>query len=198
MKDKYIIVLEGPDASGKSELSKHIQQLSNGKCHTIHSNFDKTLPKENHRRQHKLIAKFINKQFSKKYYTGNNFVILDRSYFSDIVYGQIAYGSRGTLKQKFKYFDKLLKIMKKHNDTVKLFFVYCKPSVDSFDKQAKDELLTYKENNIVRDLYESTIDSHYFMEILFHNPIKFIQYDFNKDSKYNIFDFKLLGKDLNK
>lgn len=184
---KYIIILCGPDASGKSTLNKHIQDISNGKCHTIHSNFNKGLPKENHKRQHKLIAKFVAKQFSKNYYTGNNFVILDRCYFSDIAYGQIGYGSKGDLSHKFKYLDKLFKILIKNKD-VNVFFIYCKPKTTNFNPNEKDELLNYKENDKIVTIYDCTVQDYRFHDILNRYGINFVQYDYMFDPKYILFD----------
>ena len=126
--DRYIIIIEGPDASGKSSLSKHIQYMSNGKCHVIHSNFSKYLPKANHFRQHKLITDFVVKQFSNFYYTGNNIVIIDRNYVSDIVYGTIGYGSQGSIKKKFNRLDKIFKKLSSNTRT-DVTFIYCRPSL---------------------------------------------------------------------
>lgn len=64
---KNIIIVEGSDASGKSSLCKFLQDKVEGKCHTIHSNYSKLLPKENHRKQHFLISKFVSRQFDKKH-----------------------------------------------------------------------------------------------------------------------------------
>lgn len=187
MKHKRIIILEGADSCGKSSLSTHIQQKVNGKCHVLHSNFNKELSKENHRRQHKLIAKFVAKQFSRHNYTGNNTVILDRCYISDMTYGQIGYGSRGTIRSKFKYLNKLFKILSSNTD-VTVTFVYCRPDSSAFDRSAKDELLTDTENSKMQKIYDDVCFSKEMFNILANNKISFYQYDFNEDPQYVLID----------
>lgn len=187
MKNKKVIILEGADCSGKSSLCEHIQKLSEGKCHTLHSNYSKNLPKSNHRRQHKLITKFIKKQFSNKYYTENHTVILDRSYFSDITYGTIGYGSKGTLKSKFKYFDKLLNIITK-TEKINVYFIYCRPNKTKFNPNIKDELLDNQENSLMEYIYDTIIFSKTMHNVLNKNKIKFYVYNFNVDSNYEFID----------
>lgn len=121
---KNVIIVEGADACGKSQLCEHLKNKVNGKCHIIHSNYDKIQPKSNHLRQHFLIAKFVAKQFSRRYYTGNNLVVLDRNYISDIVYGQIGYGSFGSLSFKCAVLTHLLKMLNKHANVI---IIYCNP-----------------------------------------------------------------------
>lgn len=187
MKTKRIIIIEGPDASGKSSLSEHLQKMANGKCHVMHSNFNKELPAENHRRQHKLMAKFAVAQFDDKHYTGNHMVILDRCYISDITYGQIGYGSRGTLEEKFDYLGKMMKILTSNPD-VKVSFIYCRPEQSAFDRNAKDELLSNKENSKMQAIYDSVCLGFNMFDILTHYGIKFYQYDFRADPQYILLD----------
>lgn len=184
---KRIIIIEGPDASGKSTLCKHIQGLTNGKCHTIHSNFCKELPKENHRRQHKLIAKFVSKQFDNKHYTNNHTVILDRCYVSDMTYGKIGYGSKGTIEQKFRYLDKLFKILTK-DKSIDIYFIYCKPKHIVFDKDAKEELLTYEENDTMQHIYDSVIFSSDMFSLFNKYNILCYTFDFTNDSDFTMLD----------
>lgn len=185
--DRHIIIIEGPDASGKSSLSKHIQYMSNGKCHVIHSNFSKYLPKANHFRQHKLITDFVVKQFNNFYYTGNNIVILDRNYVSDIVYGTIGYGSQGSIKKKFSRLDKIFKKLSS-NARTNVTFIYCRPSINNFDNSAKDELLNYNQNDKIRSAYDNIVLSKEFQQILIERNVKYVEYDFTKDPDYKIID----------
>lgn len=187
--NRHIIIIEGPDASGKSSLNKHIQDMCNGKCHTIHSNFNKYLPKDNHFRQHKIITDFVVKQFDSKNYTGNNIVILDRNYASDIVYGTIGYGSAGNLKQKYR---KLKKMLNKLSGCrwVTVSFIYCCPSINNFDVNAKAELLTEKQNDSIREAYDKIIHSRDFQEILKECGVRYLEYDFTKDPDYKAIDEK--------
>lgn len=183
--NKMVFIIEGPDASGKSSLSKFIQDYANGKCHTIHSNFNKDLPKKNHRRQHKLIINFVKKQFNSKYYTGNNIVVLDRCYFSDIVYGTIGYGTKGTLEQKIKYFNKLIKKLTK-DKTIKVFFIYCSPSKGTdFNPDIKEELLDKDENFTIVKAYNDTINK--MLPDFKKDNLKYYLYDYNSDSDYSKF-----------
>lgn len=191
MKTKRIIILDGPDASGKGSLSAHIQLMANGKCHVMHSNYNKELPKENHRRQHKLISKFAVRNFDKNYYTGNNIVILDRCYVSDMTYGQIGYGSHGTLEEKFNYLDKLFSILTS-NPTVRVSFIYCRPDKTAFDKNAKDELLTNEENDKMQDIYDSLCLGLDFQELLAKHGISFYEYNFYTDPQYVLLDTDFL------
>ena len=187
MNDKKVIILEGSDAVGKSTLLKHIQNLANGKCHTFHSNYDKHFSKENHRKQHKLIAKYIKQQFDDKHYTGNHTVILDRCYISDMTYGQIGYGSRGTLEQKFSYLDDLFKIIKRDKD-IQIIMIYCRPDKSKFDTEAKDELLNQTENDKMQGIYDCTMHSLDMLELFVKYDILYYRYDFNEDSDYKILD----------
>lgn len=186
-KSKKVIILEGADASGKSSLLQHLQNLSNGKCHTLHSNFNKELPKENHRRQHMNIAKFVSKQFSKNYYTANDMVVLDRCYISDMTYGQIGYGSRGDLNSKFRYLNRLLKIISRNKD-IDIILIYCRPNKTNFDKDAKEELLTDNENDKMQSIYDSVMYNSKMIDIILDNDIVFIVYNYNTDPNYENID----------
>lgn len=187
MKTKRIVIIEGVDASGKSKLCNHLKLLANGKCHILHSNYNKKLPKTNHRRQHKLICKFAYDNFKNSYYTGNNLIILDRCYISDIAYGLIGYGSKGTLIQKFNYLDSLFKLLTK-NKNVEVDFIYCRPEKSKFNKNEKDELLTEDENSKMQKIYDSTIFSYDFHSIIKKYNIRYYEYDFNLDPNYVILD----------
>lgn len=187
LKTKRIIIIDGVDSSGKSSLSNHIQQMANGKCHILHSNYNKELPSENHRRQHKIIAEFVAKQFDKKHYTGNNIVILDRNYISDMTYGTIGYGSRGTIEEKFEFLDYLFGILCKNPD-VKVSFIYCRPLKSAFDRDAKDELLTDDENDKMQKIYDEICLSFNMFDIFAKHNIQFIEYDFREDPQYVLLD----------
>lgn len=191
MKTKRIIIIEGVDACGKSKLCDHLKLLSNGKCHILHSNYNKELPKINHRRQHKLICKFVYNNFKNHNYTGNNLVILDRCYISDITYGQIGYGSKGTLEQKFSYFDYLCSLLtdtNKRTKNVEVDFIYCRPERSKFNKNEKDELLTEDENSKMQKIYDSVIFSYDFHNIMKKYGIQYYEYDFNIDPNYVLLD----------
>lgn len=180
--EKHIVIIEGADATGKTSLTNFIQNtIANGKCHVLHSNFNKSLPANNHRRQHRLIAKFVVDNFSPKYYTGNNVIILDRNYISDIVYGTIGYGSGGTLPWKINYLCKLMRKLKKSK--AQITFIYCRPSKKNFDPDAKEELLTNDEDQLISLLYDQIVIRHIlpaFKDI----GIKCYFYDYTEDPDY--------------
>lgn len=185
IKDKHIIILEGPDCSGKTSLLNHLSELANHHCHTIHSNYDKSLPQENHFRQHKLITKFVCNNFKQKNYTGNNFVILDRNYISDIVYGSIGYGSRGAVKQKLSKLVTMLSAMKTCCSDINVSVVYCKPSKDVFNDSEKEELLSVFQHNKIKRAYDKFFDSTSSVRSLFDQlGVNFYTYDFCVDPYY--------------
>lgn len=187
LEGENVVIIEGNDQSGKSTLCKHLQDLSNGKCHVLHSNYSKILPKNNHRRQHKLIAKFVRKQFDRRHYTGNNLVILDRNYISDIVYGNIGYGSKGSVKSKINYLIKLLKIIKK-NPTVNVVLIYCDPDKHELDKTMKDELLSTKQYHAVQKEYDRFFKIENIKNIVTTTGIKYYLYDYMIDSDFKHID----------
>lgn len=187
MKTKRIIILEGADSSGKSGLSNHIKLLTNGKCHILHSNYDKNFPGENNFKQHKLMAKFATDNFKSDYYTGNHVVVLDRCYVSDMTYGQIGYGSKGTIEEKYARLNKLFNTLTANED-VEVSFVYCHPEKTAYDENAKDELLTPTENDKMNSIYESVCLSFEFFDVLIKNGIKFYEYNFISDPNYVLFD----------
>lgn len=190
-KNRRIIILEGADSCGKSTLSKYLQAASNGKCHVLHGNYNNFLPGENHRKQHKNIAKFVANQFDlKKCYSGNHLVILDRCYVSDITYGQIGYGSRGTWNDKFKYLDKLFKILSKDKNII-IQFIYCRPSESAFDKNAKEELLSDDENTKMQCIYDKVVLSDDMKNIFKKYNVEFYIYDFKADPQYLLLNTEL-------
>lgn len=180
LESKNVVIIEGPDASGKSRLSKYLQDYVGGKCHVLHSNFDKKLPKESHFNQHKLMADFIHKQFSKKYYTGNRLVILDRNYISDIVYGSIGYGSQHTRAKKVK---KLFKFLNKIKKNALVSIIYCRPTKTQFDDSSREELLNSKEDKEIQKLYDSFFNT-VMVEQLISMGIKYYKYSYDKDPNY--------------
>lgn len=194
LKGKHIIILESSDQGGKSSLSKYLQDNVEGKCHVLHSNYNKSVSKQAHRHQHFLLNKFASKQFHDCYYTHNNVVIMDRNYVSDIIYGQIGYGSRGTLKSKFRTLDKLFKILRRGNEDVCISFIYCRPKKIkkffeekeefSFDTSKKEELLNSDENDKVRQLYDTFINSNAFAKLLDKHGIHLYVYNYHADPDY--------------
>lgn len=184
--DKYIIIVEGADACGKSQLCEYLRNYVEGKCHSLHSNYNPKFDKKNHYRQHILMSKFVVKQFDKKHYTGNNLVILDRNYISDICYGQIGYGSKGSLDSKFKKLDKIFDILTKNKD-VKVRVVYCKPSVSKFEEisQQRDELLTSTQSKSIQYIYDEFFTDIRFFDTAYRHGIKMTNYDFTIDSDYS-------------
>lgn len=184
LEGKNIIILESSDQGGKSSLSQYLHNYVNGKCHVLHSNFMPDLPKENHRRQHFLMSRFASKQFDNKHYTGNRLVILDRNYISDIIYGKIKYGSRGSFKQKISTLNKLFKILTKNKD-VRVSIIYCRPEKESFfEKDKKEELLSLKQNQFIQKFYDDFFESSEFFEVLIMNNIYFYRYDYISDPNY--------------
>lgn len=191
LKSKNVFIIEGPDASGKSELCKHLQNLAEGKCHILHSNFSKSLPKENHHRQHKMIAKFVSKQFDNKHYTGNNFVILDRNYISDIVYGSIGYGSKGSITQKIKYLDKIFKILTNIKD-INVCIFYCRPDNTKFSEtvNSRKELLSETENKLIINAYDKFFRSNELLNLFIkYKNLSYKKYNFYEDPNYEHLDF---------
>lgn len=178
---KRVFIIEGSDNTGKTELSQNIQKVANGKCHIIHSNFNKNLPLQNHYRQHELIVKFIKKQFSKNYYTGNNIIICDRSYISDIVYGQLGYGSKGDLDFKLKKLEKIFKKLTSRKDIV-VTLVYCRPDRNTYTDSTKEELVTSNENDKIMQIYDKTIEQ--ISDICFKYGIKIKKFNYLKDPTY--------------
>lgn len=177
-KRKRIIIIEGPDATGKTTLCNMIQEKTEGKCHLLHSNYDKAISHEAHWRQHVLFWDFAQKQFAATNYTGNHTVIFDRCYLSDMMYGQISYGSDGTLEEKQRRFLRLANKVA-HKD-ISLYFVHCKPShVEGLFKNGeKEELLTFDENDVVVKLYDEFFASEYFATFLAKTGFRYLRYDF--------------------
>lgn len=188
---KNIIIIEGADACGKSQLARYLQDFVDGKCHTIHSNFNPNLPKENHYRQHFLISKFVTKQFDAKHYTGNKLVILDRNYISDIVYGQIGYGSKGNFDTKLKNFGRMLKILSRNKD-VNISIIYCRPEKSKFKESSeqREELLNIEQNTVIQNRYDLLFEDPKFFNLLNKYSVNLYRYDYTKDPNYSI----LMGK----
>lgn len=193
LQGKHIIILESSDQGGKSSLSKYLQDNVEGKCHVLHSNYNPDCSRSAHRHQHFLLNKFASKQFKPAYYTKNNVVIMDRNYISDIIYGQIGYGSKGSYKQKLNTLDKLFKILRKGNNDVKISLVYCRPKnfchFNSekdflFDRDKKEELLNDNQNNIVRELYDKFFESLELHEMLVKYNIHCYTYNYITDPDY--------------
>lgn len=184
--EKVVFIIEGSDGTGKSSLCKFIQNYVNGKCHTIHSNFDKTLPKQNHFKQHLLITNFVKKQFDKKHYTGNSVVILDRNYISDIIYGDISYGSKGDRKYKLNNLRKMLKTL---NKTAKVVIIHCNPKNNKYFETSneREELLNSTENNTIETKYKQFFSSFDFYDILENTRSDFYEFNFDVDSDYKKF-----------
>lgn len=193
LQGKHIIILESSDQGGKSSFSKYLQSNVEGKCHVLHSNYNPNCTKSAHKHQHFLISKFIGKQFNSNYYTNNNVVILDRCYISDIIYSKIGYGSKGTYKQKLKILEKLLKIIRKHNQDVKISLVYCRPENlgSVFDVSKKDELLNKKQNKYICKLYDDFFNSADLHKILIKFNIYLYTYNYVVDPNYERITKKL-------
>lgn len=187
---KNIIIIEGPDHTGKSWLSQYLHDYVNGKCHTLHSNYNPKYSAKSHYNQHKLISKYVNKQFNKKYYTGNNLVILDRNYISDIVYGNaVGYGSKGSLNNKLNKLDKIFKLLSKNKD-VKITVIYCCLDISEFNPDSKEELLNTTQNELVTEQYDEFFTSEKVNNIFNKYNIKFLNYSYKIDPSYS----KLLEK----
>lgn len=183
---KQVLILEGADSSGKSSLLKHIMEKTEGKCHCFHSNYNKSLPKENHKRQHNVITNCIIDLFKDKNYTGNNIIILDRCYISDITYGTIGYGSGGSFKEKIKFLKKLFKKILSLEDTT-IIIIYCNPSTNSFNNNNnnKEELLVQSEFEDIVDIYNKFFHSPEFKDIIFSDDRFFYkEFDYTVDSDY--------------
>lgn len=202
LQGKHIIILESSDQGGKSSLSKYLQDNVEGKCHVLHSNYNPDCSKVAHRHQHFLLNRFASKQFKSAYYTKNNVVIMDRNYISDIIYGQIGYGSKGSYEQKLKTLEKLFKILRKGNSDVKISLVYCRPKNSdfaddekgfTFDKSKKEELLTENQNEYIRRLYDNFFSSTELHEILVKFDIHYYIYNYFTDP-----DYKYITEELNR
>lgn len=184
-KNNYIFIVEGADATGKNELCNYIAKYNDGKVHILHSNCRKDLPKQNNYRQHKLMTNFVIKQFSKNYFTGNNVVIFNRNYISDLIYSNIGYGSKSSSNiKRIKKFKSIINDLLKINN-ITLCFIYCNPKKSSFNPGVRDELLDYNENYIIINEYEKFFNSRLIKEILKQNRnIKLYKFNFNTDSNY--------------
>ena len=183
--NKKIVILEGADQCGKTQLSMYLQNIYfNGKCHVLHSNYSKYLPQTNHYNQHKLMTKFAIKLFKDKYYTGNNGIIFDRNYISDIIYGSIGYGSKGNIKNKFKKLNKFLSKLDKNCEDTSIYIIYCNPSIENFNTDTKEELLNNKQNDKIRKEYDNFFHNNNFLNILIKNHVTLLTYDFTTDPKY--------------
>lgn len=176
-KRKRLIIIEGPDMSGKTTLCKMIQDKTEGKCHTLHSNYDKNLTPEAHWHQHELYWAFAHDQFLPYHYSGNHTVIFDRCYFSDLVYGQIGYGSPGDMSLKWTRMATLAS-MGLDSKLFTTFFIYCKPSKRAFGDGSKEELLTSDEDSKVAKLYDDVINCPEFLEWVEAHNITYMRYDF--------------------
>lgn len=181
---KNIIIIEGPDHTGKSCLSQFLHDYVNGKCHTLHSNYNPKYSAKSHYNQHKLISKYVSDQFNKKYYTGNSLVILDRNYISDIVYGNaVGYGSKGSLKSKLKNLDKIFKLLSKNKD-VNIIVIYCCLNVSEFNPDSKEELLNITQNELVTEQYDEFFISEKVNNIFDKYKIRFLTYNYKIDPSY--------------
>ena len=187
---KNIIIICGADACGKSELANKLREKVSGKCHILHSNYHKLLSKQNNFRQHQLIINFAIKQFDTKHYTGNRLVILDRNYISDIVYGQIGYGSKGTIEQKIKNLKKMFNKLTCYTD-VNVSLIYCRPQQTKFEKMQaeREELLRdEKQNLLIQEKYDEFFKD-VIPDLCEEYNIALYRYDFTKDPEYK----ELLG-----
>lgn len=201
LQGKHIIILESSDQGGKSSLSRYLQNNVEGKCHVLHSNYNPDCSKQAHRNQHFLLNRFASKQFKESHYTKNNVVIMDRNYISDIIYGQIGYGSKGSYEQKLDTLKRLFKILRKGNNDVKISLVYCRPkkpedlySVEEefpFNTEKKDELPTEEENKVLRKLYDNFFSSDELKDICKKYNIKIYYYNYFTDSDYSDITIKL-------
>lgn len=177
---KNIVIICGADHSGKSSLVNYMKERVGGKCHIMHSNYNKKHPGECNYNQHKLIGKFAVNNFKKKYYTGNRLVVLDRNYISDICYGTIGYGSKGDQTTKLNRLRKLFKLYTKSGVTVSL--IYCQPSKDQFTKE-RDELLEVSEHNKIKNIYDYYF-YNFFADMCKEYGISYYTYDYITDPKY--------------
>ena len=182
---KNIVIIEGNDQSGKSELANYLKEQVNGKCHIIHSNYSKAYPGSNNYNQHELIAKFARDQFSKKYYTGNRLVIFDRTYISDIVYGQIGYGSKGSLKEKTLKLNNLFNILTDtYVNNVDISVIYCRPNNTNFIREKREELLTNSEFNKIQIIYD-VVFNDIIEDCCRDKFINFYKFDYTVDPSYS-------------
>lgn len=184
---KNIVIIEGADGTGKSQLAEFLKEQVSGKCHILHSNYNKSYPGENNFRQHLLMSKFATNQFKKKYYTGNRLVILDRNYISDMTYGKIGYGSKGSDLYKQKRLDRIFELLSRvrYTEDVQISLIYCRPEKSKFDetKNSREELLNDNENTKIQQIY-----NNYFKEIIPDlckaHFIDYYVYDFVSDPNY--------------
>lgn len=198
--EKKIIIIEGADGTGKSSLSRYLQTMANGKCHVLHSNYNKDLPGENNYRQHLLMTKFVCKQFSPKYYTGNNLVILDRNYISDMTYGTIGYGSSGDIHKKFNRLQRIFSIF--HNAMLKdedlqVYLIHCRLDTKKYfgvgSDGSKEELLNSSENDVIHRIYDELFypllykndNTENIQNLCVKSGIKFISFNFEEDKQYD-------------
>lgn len=189
-----VIMIEGADASGKSTLCGHLMNMvAEGKCHLLHSNYDKSVDNQAHYYQHLLYTDFIIDAFSKHRYTGNWMIIQDRCYISDICYGKIGYGSSSSLpmdkcKEKLYYLlSRMSRRLSDDNSAVhpEISIIYCRPDSDevsTFNDGRKEELLDIDEYTKVGQVYDSFFGDKVFLDKLRKTlGIKTYIYDYTKD-----------------
>jgi cytidylate kinase len=165
-----IIILEGPDGSGKTTLAKKIAKRFDG--NRIHTGGKMYTSKEFHKRVDYLIT------LSK----GSAVNVIDRvPWISEMVY------SKALSREPLAPEHKMLKLMK----IIRQKVIYCRPSTLSIDSMIVDPNKTHKS----REFYE-TIKSNYPKIVdgydnLFSMtlPFRHIKYDHVNDHLSKVYNF---------
>lgn len=155
-----IYILEGIDRNGKSTLAEEFKKLGYhyvffGKVdfdpYDMHFNFiTNELPK--------LVKKYQN-------------IVLDRSYFSELVYGSFFRNKHYYKLDKYDYLDKFL------NTFFKVKIVYCQTDINTnwqlIQKENKKEIITFKKLETLRNKLNN---------VLANSCIDKINYDFKTNT----------------
>lgn len=165
-----IIVLEGPDGSGKTTLAKQIAKRFNG--NRIHTGGKMYTSKEYDTRVEYL------RMLSK----GTTVNVIDRvPWISEMIYSKAL--SRTPLASKEKMVDDMKTIDHK--------VIYCRPSSLTIDKMVEDPNKAHKDEEfyeLIRNRYETIMKGY---DILFSAKLPFnnIKYDYDKDHVSKVYNF---------
>ena len=158
-KPKGIIVIEGPDCSGKTTLAKHL--INRYDAHYIHCTWSPEIDEE-------LDTYFENVLSEARSISQDKLVIIDRMWLSELVYSKV-------FRDPNKWSD-LCSIMRDSLSKLKAINVLCLPAnkdkmVDAFENSDKEELYTTHMTSIYEE-YEKHMktNSRFFLYDRFVEP----------------------------
>lgn len=165
-----IIILEGPDGSGKTTLAKRIAKRFNG--NRIHSGGKIYTEKEYDRRM----------EYLKKLARGNTVNVIDRvTWISERIYSD-ALGRKKIVSE-----EKMNKDMKSLNCKV----IYCRPTSLTIDRMVVDNSKEHKSPELyeqIKDNYGKILEGY---DTFFagKKPFVNIKYDYDKDDIKKVYNF---------